>query len=286
MEGFLDSLDTLSARQFFIAVRKLADDLSYGTDRSTFLGSGIEYVQSRPYQWGDPIRAVDWRVTARTGRVHVKEYEAPKRMPCYLLMDTSASMTVSSVKLSKYALAVHLAGGIAFACLDRVSPVGVLGIGGRDLRIEPSLSRDTVMLWLHQLRRYRFDEPTTMSRRLAELGTLLPSRVMIVILSDMHDPKGLSVLKQLAQRHDCVVLQLADPAEQGITAGGFVRGQEAETGQRFVSRWANVRSADYDLSGELRRSGIDYLRIQTDRPFVARLRQFFKGRNLLGRGTR
>jgi uncharacterized protein (DUF58 family) len=68
MEGHLDTVDQLDSRQFILAVKKLADSLSYGTDHSPFLGSGIEYAQSRPYQWGDPVRSMDWRVTARVGK--------------------------------------------------------------------------------------------------------------------------------------------------------------------------------------------------------------------------
>src|SRR5215470_17222709 len=176
MQGYLETVDRLDARGFLIAVKKLADTLSYGTDKSPFLGAGIEFVQSRPYQWGDPIRSIDWRVTARTGKIYVKEYEAPKRLPCYLLIDTSASMAVSSVKKSKYAIAVHIAGGVAFACLDRVSAVGVVGVGGRELRVEPSLAAGQIMQWLHKLRTFRYDEPTSIGRRITELAPTLTSR--------------------------------------------------------------------------------------------------------------
>lgn len=286
MQGHLDTVDHLDSRQFFLAVKKLADSLGYGSDRSPFLGSGFEYVQSRLYQIGDPIRSMDWRVTARTGKPHVKEYETPRRMPCYLLLDTSASMTVSSIPKSKYAVALHLAGGLAFACLDRVSPVGVVGVGGSDVRIDPSLSRTKVMEWLHRLRHFRYDEPTNISRKITDLAPALASRSLVLLLSDLHDADALSSLKLLAQRHDVAVFQLFDPAERGLATGAFLRGREAETGRGFVTRASRAWIDPEKTAASLRQAGIDHLLIETDQPFVARVRQFCRSRNLIGRGAR
>ena len=286
MEGRIESNEVLDSRQFYLAVKKLADSLSYGTDRSPFLGSGLEFVQSRPYQPGDPVKAIDWRVTARTRKIYIKEYEAPKRLPVYFVIDSSASMTIASAKKSKYETAVFLAGGIALAALDRISPVGVLGVGSSGLHVRPTLSKDQVLQWLHRLRTFRFDEPTTLASKVLELTPSLSQRALVIVLSDLHDDRALAALKRMGQEHDCVVLQLRDPAEESLRNVGFIRGQEAETGRSFVSRgnpgWIDQMAID----SALKRAGIDHLIIDTHRPYVSRVRQHFKVRNLLGRGAR
>lgn len=278
--------DPLDSRQFQLAVKRLADSLNFGADRSPFLGSGQEYVQSRPYEPGDPIKSMDWRVTARTGRAFVKEYEATKRMPVWLLIDTSASMAVSSTSLSKYAWAVRIAGGLALSSLDRASPVGVLTVGGRDLRLEPSLSRDLVMQWLHALRRHRVTEPTTLSRRLAELAPALPGRAVLVVLSDLHDPGAAAALKIAAQRHETIVIQLTDPAELPVKGTGFFRAREAESGREFLSQGSRDWHDFDSTAGILRRSGVDHLRLRTDGPMLVPLREFVKNRGASGRTVR
>ena len=183
MEGQLEFIDPLDWRQFIIAINRLADSFNYGTDKSPFLGSGVEYVQSRRYEYGDSVRSIDWRVTARTGKVYVKEFETPKQMPCYIMFDTSASMIISSQKRSKYAVGLHIAGGLAFAALDRVSPVGLITTGSDEYRVEPSLSKDQIMQWLHQLRRYSMHQQSILSRRLNELCGRLKNRALIIVIS-------------------------------------------------------------------------------------------------------
>lgn len=282
----LPACDSLDARQFQVSIKMLADSLNFGMDRSPFLGPGQEYAQSRPYEFGDPIKSMDWRVTARTSRPFVKEYEATKRMPAWLLVDGSASMTVTSQTLSKYAWAVQLAGGLALACLDRASPVGIMTVGSRELRLEPSLSRDRVMLWLHQLRHHRHDEETTLGSRLGALLPALPSRALIIVLSDLHDPRALPVLKVAGQRHEVVVIQLQDPAEHSLQGGGFFRGREAESGRQFLSQGKGQVLDSAALDAQLRTARVDHLRLRTDRPVLAPLREFVKSRGLLGRTAR
>lgn len=283
-EGLLQPVDPLDTRRYFIAVRRLADTLSHGTDRSRFLGSGLEYVQSRPYVPGDPVKSIDWRVTARTGEVHIKEYEAPKRMPAWILFDTSASMTYASIERSKYMVAAQIAGGIAFACLDRVSPVGLLGTGQRELRVNPSLSKDEVMQWLVKLRRFRVGERTTLARRVTELNARLQNRALVFVLSDFHETGAVDALKLMAQVHDVVALQLTDPAEKGIAGAGFMRAAEAESGRAFVTHGRGLQVDPEGTGRALRRGGIDHLLIPTDEPFAQNLRMFLKDRAVLAGG--
>ncbi len=286
MQGYIDNTDLLNSRQFQVAVRGLANSLSFGADHSKTLGSGIEYVQSRLYEPGDSVRSIDWRVTARTRKIHVKEYEAPRRMPVYLLIDTSASMTIRSASKSKYETAVFVAGGLALACLDRISPVGVLGVGNSRVHVRPSLSRDQILGWLYRLREYSYDEPTRLSERLKQLEPSLSHRTLVIVLSDLHDPESIPLLKSLGQRHDCVVLQLRDPAEKSLRGAGLLRAREAETGRAVVTH-GRAKWLDHEAIGdELRRAAIDHLLIDVDQPFVPRLRHFFRSRGIVGRGTR
>lgn len=278
----------LVARQLEIAVCRLADDLRFGQDASPYVGAGIEYQQSRPFQEGDSVHDIDWRVTARTGRFHVKQYEALKSMPLYLVVDTSASMAFSSQSFTKSKLAVILAGGLALAGLRRLSPVGLLAGGSRELHYRPTLLRSRIFQWLHALETTSLNEQTVLGERLDQLSGLLSVRTLIVAISDLHDGAAVPAARRLAQQHDVIVLHLEDPAERGKLRGGFFQAAEAETGRSFLARGGSVWFKDSleQVRRELAGAGVDYLRLATDRPFVASLRRLLADRGGLMRNRR
>lgn len=279
----LSQTDPLDSRQFVIAVKRLADSLSYGTDRSPFLGSGLEYVQSRPYVPGDPVKAIDWRVTARTGTPHIKEYETPKQLPVWFVVDSSASMTLGTTRASKYQLAVQIVGGLALNCLDRVSPVGLMAAGSRELKISPSLSRESLMLGLHQLRHFDFEETTKLGQKLLALNPSLKQRALIFVLSDLHDPEAIPALKLLNERHDLISILLRDPAEEGLAQGGFLRARDAESNRVATSSAKNQFSQTVEVIAKLQQASLDHFLLKTDQPFLASLRLFLQSRNLMAR---
>ncbi len=278
MEGRLASLAGLDDRQFRLEIRRLASALQYGMDTSFHRGPGIDYVNSRPYADGDPIQAVDWRASARTGRLFVKEFQSLRGTPIYLVVDRTASMCVGSTPTTKYAWAVRLAGAFALAALAKLSPVGLVALGRQPLYHPASRSSGRVRRWLHELSRYPLDDRTSLVDSLHRIEEALRSRAMLVILSDLCDPLALDVLYRLAQVHECVALQLQDPAERGGLDAGFLLGREAETGRTFTvesrASWHRPLVTNRDLTA----AGVDHVVLPIDRPIVPQVAAFLRGR--------
>jgi uncharacterized protein (DUF58 family) len=248
------------------------------------VGSGLEYAQSRPYAPGDPIKMIDWRITARLGKPFVKEYETLKRTCVYLVVDTSASMAVASTRLTKHDLAVWIAAAVGLVGQRRLSPVALVGGGERETRLNPSLIRSDLWQALEPLRTGSVTEQTRLTERLSMLDVRADRASVVIVITDLHDPGVMPSLRHVAQKHDCIVVHLVDPAEAGRLKSGFYIGQEAETGRSFLAhgatRWGKVE----EKAAELVRSGISCIRLRTDEPFIAPLRHFLAARAVVTRG--
>jgi uncharacterized protein (DUF58 family) len=265
----------LSDRQFVLVMRQLSNCMSSGGNASIFLGTGLVFLQSRVYLPGDPVRSIDWRVMARTGRPHIKEFETQTHTPVHLMVDNSASMSHSTGELSKYAVATILAGGMAFAALAGGNPVSVMvSNGGACPR--PTFSTNELAESLRRLRYYSPDSDRPLGAALGRLRESLRCRSYVAVLSDLHDACAVAALKAISLRHETIALRLSDPMEVRPLRAGFVRLRTAEGHESgVVTGWQSPETAP-DYSEYLHRSGVQVLRINPRHAFDPQVRAFLR----------
>ncbi len=97
-----------------------------GGHLSRFRGRGMEFDESRVYQAGDDVRNMDWRVTARSGRPHVKLFREERERPLWLLVDQGPSMRFGTRSAFKSVVAARAAALLAWAAVDKGDRVGGL----------------------------------------------------------------------------------------------------------------------------------------------------------------
>src|SRR5690606_22069550 len=78
-------------RKYEIQIRKAINSHMQGDFRSIFKGSGLEFDDVRPYQYGDDIRTIDWNVSAKGHGTFVKTFREEKEQTVFFLLDVSAS---------------------------------------------------------------------------------------------------------------------------------------------------------------------------------------------------
>jgi uncharacterized protein (DUF58 family) len=216
--NFIDPAQLLQLGDLQLLARTVVQGLGIGLQHSPDSGSAIEFAQYRPYAQGDDSRSVDWRLYGRTDRLHIKQYQEETNMRCTILLDCSASMNYGSGKVTKFQYARMLAACLAKILNAQKDMVGLVGYH-QDINvyIPPRNNSRHLRRILLELEGMEPAGTTDTAGMLAYLGNLLAPRGMVILISDLLHPveETIDHLKFLcARRHDLLVLQISDPAEQ------------------------------------------------------------------------
>lgn len=115
-------------------------------------GRGMEFDEVRHYQTGDDVRAIDWRVTARTGKTHTKLFREEIERPVLVATDLSPNMRFGSKLLFKSVQAAHLAALVAWHAKARGDRLGGLVFSGnKHIELKPRSRKAGVLHYLHAL---------------------------------------------------------------------------------------------------------------------------------------
>nr|WP_233353415.1 DUF58 domain-containing protein [Photobacterium chitinilyticum] len=197
-----------------------------GQHMSRKKGRGMNFSEVRPYQAGDDIRAIDWRVTARTGKTHTKLFTEEREQPVMLLVDLGTSMKFGSQLLLKSVQAAHFASLLSWLAVSEQDRIGaIIYTGTKLIECKPTARQQgplriiNALIDAHQSTEDE-QEPLSFSAALKHLHHLCPKGSEIVVLSDFYqlaetDKRRLS---QLRQHNRIQFVQIHDPLEQGQTA--------------------------------------------------------------------
>lgn len=135
-----------------LSARKNIHGQMSGNYLSRNKGRGMEFDEVRHYQTGDDIRAIDWRVTARTGKTHTKLFREELERPVLIATDLSSNMHFGSRLLFKSVQAAHIASLVAWHAKNRGDRLGGIVFNQNDhLELKPRSRKEGVLHYLHAL---------------------------------------------------------------------------------------------------------------------------------------
>ena len=272
--------------------RCLVDGFLSGRHRSPQKGSSVEFAEYRDYQPGDDLRRVDWRLFARSDRLHVRQYEDEAQLRVFTVLDASASMDFNSRRgtLNKLDFARLALAGVGTLAQRQGDAFG-LGVAGEELA-DFLRARSTSSHWqtfIGRLENFPPQRQTALARALESLADIIPPRSLVVIASDFYEdlPALEAALSRLRyDGHDLIGLQVLDPLELDFDldhAGIWV---DAESGARLRLDAPAVRAGYLKrfhqfcagLEEQFRDVGGDFVQLRTDEPPVAALAGYLAAR--------
>lgn len=279
-------------RQIEIRTRHLVNDSFAGEYHAIFKGRGMEFDEVRPYQYGDDIRMIDWNVTARMGEPFIKRYVEERELSVMLLVDASASGDFGTINRFKRELAAELAAVLAFAATTNNDKVGLTIFTDQiELFIPPRKGRRHVLRLIRDLLAFQpRRRGTDLKLALDNINRVLKRRSIVFLVSDfLLDSQSYErALFVTNKRHDVVAVELHDPMEVEIADVGLVALEDAETGKLTWVDTSNrawrkafkrrIAQRENEKDQVFSSTGVDRIRVTTDKEYVAALTLFFKNR--------
>jgi len=235
-----------------ITTSRLVSDVFAGQYHSVFKGQGIEFDEVREYQPGDDVRTIDWNVTARTGKPHIKKFIEERELTVMVIVDVSLSCRFASVNMLKSQLAAEVAAILAFSAIRNNDRVGLIMFTDKIEKFIPP--RKGVGHVLRVIREVLYFEPegnsTDIINALEYLNKVTTRKTIVFIISDFFPAKITSesnesdaLKRSLAianKRHDVITITLNDPREMELPDCGLIALEDAETGDEVLIDSSNV----------------------------------------------
>lgn len=282
---FLHSLQRLR-----LVARRVPRGGRFAEQRSAAQGTGIEFQDYRPYSSGDDLRAIDWNIYRRLGRVFLRLFEEMEDLPVYLLPDHSQSMWLEQPPRIQPCLRATMAfTAIALGQHDRV---GVFPFAS-DLQVlvRPRSGFSSLPGFASRVNALEAGGSTNFVNSLSRFSGLRLRRGLAVVVSDFFDPGGLPAVLEALKKvpHNLLLVQLVRPSDSDPNLQGDLRLRDCESGESHditvdTQVLQRYRQAYQDFQNGLtefaQKRNIGLLRLNAEEEVVPQLATLFENGRL------
>ena len=273
-----------------IKTRHIVNNLFGGEYHSAFKGMGMEFAEVREYYPGDDVRAIDWNVTARTGKPFIKKYDEERELTVMLMIDVSASGFFGTGESLKSDVMIELASILSFSAIKNNDKVGLLLFSDQIERfIPPQKGKWHVLRVIREMIYHKAkDQQTDISTALEHIQKVLKRKSIIFLISDFWDDSYQKDMNLINKKHDLINIQVLDKAEFIIPKLGMMKLHDVENqSSMWVDTHNNqmrtiasnhIRNKNSRLKSFCKKNKIDLISIDTSKGYVYPLEQFFNAR--------
>jgi len=286
-----------TAQGFSYLPRQPMRSLLSGRKKSRLRGRGLDFDELRHYRPGDDIRTMDWRVTNRTGKPHVRVYTEERDRPVMVLVDQRLPMFFGSQQKMKSVVAAEVAAITAWRVLAVGDRIGAILFNDSELiEVKPTRNERKVVGWLGDLAAMNNElsvdshtdsEPDALTDALRLLQRSIGHDYLVLPVSDFYgwSADTLKTIRSIGQHNDVLCALVFDPLERDISRadklvvsdGRFqleIDPARKGLGEKFE---ASFESSMAHVQGELRRHDIPVLAVDTATPAADQLREKLGG---------
>ncbi len=282
-------------RRIEIKTRGLSNDIFAGHYHSAFRGRGVAFSEVREYRAGDDVRDIDWNVTARTRKPHIKIYEEERELTMMLVVDVSGSGTFGSGDRDKRTVMTEIAAVLAFSAAQNNDKVGCLLFSDKvEKFIPPKKGRSHILMIIRTLLEFEPESRgTSLVAPVEYLTSVMKKRSTTFVVSDFDTPEGdderlQQVLGIASRKHDMVAVKVYDERDAQLPDVGLVEMTDSESGERVWVDTSSQRAREHyarhwqerheKMDRVLSRARIDHADVTTDEDYVKELIKLFKRR--------
>lgn len=294
MERFIDPLTLARIKDLPLIAKTVADGFLHGLQQSHQRGVGIEFSQYRSYEPGDPLSQIDWKLFARSDRYFVREAERESEVTMWFVMDTSASMKLSSESRpdawSKFEYARHLLATLSYIAQKQGDNVGLLTLNeDQQVLLQPASGERHWHRLLKALTEVSNNNSFPAIEQLKTSIERLQRPGLIFVISDFYQLSNElhEFIRQVSAGHNEVVaMQLQCQDELEFPYKGAIRFEDLETREQVLVSASDARKVWKNALNEhqrslerfLSRQRVSLKQINIDQPMDQALYDFLTSR--------